>query len=141
MTVAPLTATVLSSVAQSHAGVASGVNNAVARIAGLLAIAVVGAVISSSFMSSLGDKLPPAALEEARAQPLVTDVPASVPPGRRAEAKAALTDASVDAFQAGVMLSALLVAAGGLISAAGVRNRPSAASVRVSEATATASTP
>ena len=49
MTVAPLTATVLSSVPQTHAGVASGVNNAVARIAGLLAIAVVGAVVSSNF--------------------------------------------------------------------------------------------
>jgi hypothetical protein len=141
MTVAPLTATVLSAVEREHAGVASGVNNAVARIAGLLAIAVVGAVISSSFTDSLDHKLPPKALDEARTQPLVTNVPSSVPPGRREEAKAALTDASVDAFRAGVLLSALLVAAGGVISAAGVQNRPRAASVRVSEATATASSP
>ena len=141
MTVAPLTATVLSSVAQSHAGVASGVNNAVARVAGLLAIAVVGAVISSTFVSSLDHKLPAKALEEARTQPLVTSVPDGVPPGQRAQAKAALTDASVDAFQAGVLMSALLVAAGGLISAAGVQNRPRAAYARASEATASASTP
>jgi hypothetical protein len=141
MTVAPLTATVLSSVAQQHAGVASGVNNAVARIAGLLAIAVVGAVVASSFTSSLDHKLPPKALNEARTQPLVTNVPAGVPRAQRAEAKRALTNASVDAFQAGVTVSAVLVALGGVISAIGVRNRPRQASVRVSEATATASTP
>ena len=46
-TVAPLTATVLDSVEERHVGIASGVNNGVARVAGLLAIAVLGAVISA----------------------------------------------------------------------------------------------
>jgi EmrB/QacA subfamily drug resistance transporter len=41
LTVAPLTATVLASASSRHAGIASGVNNAVARAAGLLAVAVV----------------------------------------------------------------------------------------------------
>ena len=102
---------------------------------------MVGAVVSSNFVSALDHKLPPPALEEARSQPLVTNVPASVPPGQHAEAKSALVDAGVDGFRAGVTLSALLVAAGGLISAVGVRNRPRPASARVSAATATASTP
>jgi hypothetical protein len=142
MPVAPLTVTVLSSVSETHAGVASGVNNATARIAGLIAIAVVGALVSSSFASALDEKLPPAALDEARAQPLVTRVPSSVPPGQRGEAKVALTRASVDAFSAGVTLSALSVALGGVIAGIGVVNpRPRRASARASEATATASTP
>jgi hypothetical protein len=141
MTVAPLTVTVLSSVSETHAGVASGVNNATARIAGLIAIAVVGAVVSSSFTSSLDSKLPPKALDEARTQPLVTNVPSSVPPGQRVQATAALTRASVDAFQAGVTLSAVLVALGGVIAGLGVVNpRPRRASAPASEATATAST-
>jgi hypothetical protein len=48
MTVAPLTATVLADASEVDAGIASGVNNAVARIAGLLGIAVVGAIVAGS---------------------------------------------------------------------------------------------
>ena len=48
LTVAPLTATVLADASERDAGIASGVNNAVARIAGLLGIAVVGAIVAGS---------------------------------------------------------------------------------------------
>ncbi len=47
-TVAPLTATVLADADEEHAGIASGVNNAVARAAGLLGVAALGAVIAAS---------------------------------------------------------------------------------------------
>ena len=49
VTVAPLTTLVMNSVDQDHAGAASGINNAVARIAGVLAIAVFGVVMVSAF--------------------------------------------------------------------------------------------
>ncbi len=52
ITVAPLTATALNSVEQRHAGVASGINNGVSRMAGLLGIAVLGALIAGQFGSS-----------------------------------------------------------------------------------------
>jgi EmrB/QacA subfamily drug resistance transporter len=58
VTVAPLTTAVMSAVDKSRSGVASGVNNAVARVGGLVAIAVFGIVMLSVFNSSLDSKLP-----------------------------------------------------------------------------------
>lgn len=128
-TVAPLTATVLSSVEAGHAGLASGVNNAVARVAGLLAIAALGAAVSASFVSRLdqdlaGKPLAPqtrAAVQTARARPLVTDASA-VPTGQRAEVQDALVDSSVHAFRVGMIIAAALAALGGIIALVGIRN-------------------
>ena len=57
ITVAPLTATVLNTVDRRDVGAASGINNAVARVAGLLAVAVFGIVVSSSFDRALERRL------------------------------------------------------------------------------------
>jgi EmrB/QacA subfamily drug resistance transporter len=118
-TVAPLTATVLGSVQAGHSGLASGANNAVSRIASLLAIAAVGAAVSAAFAARLEHDLgrTPTAQAEirvARTRPLVITGPPA--------AHAALVDASVHAFRIGMDVAAGLAILGGLISLVGIEN-------------------
>jgi EmrB/QacA subfamily drug resistance transporter len=99
-TVAPLTATVLDSVEERHVGIASGVNNGISRVAGLLAIAVLGAVISARFAAIAGG--------DVSGGPLTAQAAA----------------ASTSAFHLGIGIAGALMIAGGIVSGFGIENRP-----------------
>jgi len=130
MTVAPLTATVLADADEHNAGIASGVNNAIARVASLIAIAAVGAIVASAFGSALRDELAAEgrrpevarALEEAQKQPLASVVVDDAPPRVRAEVARASRDASVEALHVAIGIATALVALGGVLGLAGLVN-------------------
>ena len=129
ITVAPLTAAVLGAVEHEHSGVASAVNNAIARVAGLVAIAAVGAAVASQFAANLDHQLksghaPPAvrtALAHARTKTLVIDA-AGFPPAQRAAARRALVAASTDGYRLALEIAAALAFMSGVVSLAGVTN-------------------
>jgi EmrB/QacA subfamily drug resistance transporter len=133
-TVAPLTSTVLGAVEPGHSGVASGINNAVARVASLLAIAALGAVVASSFQSRLASDLAHQrltasaqhAIARERTRPLVIDV-SGVPPAERRIVRHALVDSSVHAFRLGIGIGAVLAILGGLLSLIGIQDPRSVA--------------
>jgi EmrB/QacA subfamily drug resistance transporter len=129
-TVAPLTATVLDSVEERHVGIASGVNNGVARVAGLLAIAVLGAVISAYFGSALDNNLGERPLgpraeqivSDAKAQPLAVPKTGKLPPDQAARVSTASADASTSAFHLGIGIAGILMIIGGTVSGFGIEN-------------------
>jgi EmrB/QacA subfamily drug resistance transporter len=130
ITVAPLTATVLADADEHNAGIASGVNNAIARVAGLLAVAALGAVVAAQFGSAIERELgarslsPPAqrTVEVAKERTLARVDPASLPRGEGQFVAQAAEDASVSAFHTGAGIAALLVALGGVLGLVGIRN-------------------
>ncbi|MSO40561.1 MAG: MFS transporter [Solirubrobacterales bacterium] len=129
-TVAPLTATALDSVEERRVGVASGINNGVSRVAGLLAIAVLGAVIAGSFDSKLDRGLAAAPLtrqaqgvvEDAKAKPLAVPETKGLPAAEADRIQEAASAASVDSFHLGLELAGILMIIGGVIAGIGIQN-------------------
>lgn len=112
VSVAPLTTTVLSAVEQRHAGLSSGINTAVSRGAGLLAIAVLGLLLLGLFGRGLDRRLaaldlsPQArqALDRGREKLAAIDIPASLPDEQRTAVRAAVAESFLGAYR-GVMLA------------------------------------
>ena len=125
LVIAPLTTTVLNAVPTHRSGVASGVNNAVTRAAGLLAIAVLGLVVASTFTSSLDSRLnalhaSPAvkrALHAQRTKFVDAPIPSGISPSERAQLERTLKEAFVTAFRVAMLIAAGLAAGSALLAA------------------------
>ncbi|MGD1050546.1 MAG: MFS transporter [Solirubrobacteraceae bacterium] len=132
LTVTPLTTTVLAGVEADAAGIASAVNNAVARIAGLLATAGVGAIVAAHFTTTLHARLGAVALGGkarsvlAATEHLVLGRPSvgGLPRAQGAAILRAASSASLSSFHLGVVIAAALLAIGAGVGLAGIRNPP-----------------
>ena len=119
ITVAPLTTTVMSSISQNRAGVASGINNAVARTASLIAIAVFGVVMLHVFKTNLDRRLISANLPAAVAQSLQTqsiklaaiDIPENVNRETHQLIRRAIDESFVSGFRWVMVIGAALAGA------------------------------
>ena len=124
ITVAPLTTTVMDSVSEEQAGIASGINNAVSRTAGLLAIAVFGVVILYAFSHQLGARLNQVGIDEQlkrsvyeqRVKLAGLEVPQTISPETQEQLKQAVAGSFVYGFRLIMLLSAALALASALSS-------------------------
>src|SRR6266478_1779842 len=119
ITVAPLTTTVMNSIPQNRSGTASGVNNAVARTASLVAIAVLGVVMIHVFKTNLDHRLSNANLPPSVAQSLQTqsiklaaiDIPENVNPETHQLIRRAIDESFVFGFRWVMVIGAAIAGA------------------------------
>src|SRR5881296_3083890 len=119
ISVAPLTTTVMNSVAQNRAGVASGINNAVARTAGLIAIAVLGVVMLHVFNHALDERVarsnlaPPLSqsLQLQRTKLAAIAIPEDQDPDTRKVIRRSIDESFVSGFRTVMAMGAALAVA------------------------------
>jgi len=131
--VAPLTTTVMDSVEPSHAGTASGINNAVSRSASLVALAALGIALAGTFQHDMSRELARmpaisaatlATVKDAQAQIVVGRVPDGITdPVQRDAVAGAIRHAYTGGFLVAMLVSAALAVLGGLLAFAFLPSR------------------
>jgi EmrB/QacA subfamily drug resistance transporter len=124
VTVAPLTTVVMNSVSQDRVGAASGINNAIARVAGVLAIAVLGIVMVNAFGSRLNRRLAQMSLPSGVQQAVQSSetklaglpVPADLSSGTKATIREAIAEAFVFGFRMVLLICAGLSVASSAVA-------------------------
>ncbi len=124
ITVAPLTTVVMNSVGPDRVGAASGINNAVARVASVLAVAVLGVVMVNAFASRLNRDLaqvvlPPGVLEVVQSNEVKLagmPVPAGLTSDTEAEVRHSIAEAFVFGFRVVMLICAGLSVAGSALA-------------------------
>jgi EmrB/QacA subfamily drug resistance transporter len=129
ITVAPLTTTVMGAVETHRSGVASGINNTVARVAGLLTIAVFGVLLTNRFDAEVKLRLDRLALPTAVRAQIGKELPkmagaelkkVAIEPSQRAAVQRSIDEAFVSGFRVVVIGSAILALAAAAFGA-GIR--------------------
>jgi EmrB/QacA subfamily drug resistance transporter len=116
ISVAPLTTTVMNSVSESRAGIASGVNNAISRTAGLLAIAVFGLIMFHVFDACLTQRLDQVGLpteirhvlETERTRLAAVDIPQNASEETRATIRNTVNECFVRGFRRVMLVGSAL---------------------------------
>lgn len=124
LTVAPLTTAVLSALGPSHAGIASGVNSAISRFGGLVAVAILPALSLAGFTHGLEQRLSISPIDAAvrtqilaaRAEQGALSPPAELPAEERSMIEDAVRGSFADGFRWVMLVCALLLFAGAAIS-------------------------
>jgi MFS family permease len=125
VSVAPLTTTVMNSVDQRHAGAASGINNAVSRIAALLAVAVFGALLTGVFQSTLDRRLDSLRLVPGeRAEIAAQRSKLAAIETKDASARQAIKESFVSGYRTILWVAAALAAASSLSAAVLISSKP-----------------
>ena len=132
--IAPLTTTAMNSVEGRHSGLASGVNNAVSRSAGLLAIPLLGIFVFLTFSAALDARtasldLSPQARQQLEAEKVdlgAAEVPEGVSSETAASVEGAVAESFVAGFRVAMVAAAILAVASAAASALIIEGKGSA---------------